>query len=304
MGHTPVLLNEVVEHFPSGLSQSPRMLDATFGRGGHTRALMEKFPLLEVFACDWDEEAEAHAQENFREEMEAGRLHFYRGSFAEMKEAFAQWSLPEGSFDYILADLGVSSPQLDVAERGFSFYQSGPLDMRMDRRKGTSAQHLVNRLRSEELIELFQTYGEVRSPYKVVRALVHDRKQNPFTDTLQLASLIERVEGWRKKGVHPATLYFQALRIAVNSELEDLQEALPLFLAALRPGGRLAVISFHSLEDRLVKQTMKAWEAEWGKRVQRKVIKPSEEELARNPRARSSKLRVFEKKMEESHESE
>jgi 16S rRNA (cytosine1402-N4)-methyltransferase len=295
MEHIPVLLEEVIAHFPEVQDHSPCMLDATFGRGGHSRALMNRHPSLRVYACDWDAAAEQHAQKEFHHELETGRLHFYRCSYAKVEEAFSHWGLSLPAMHYILADLGVSSPQLDEPSRGFSFYESGPLDMRMDRRRKTTAADLVNELTEQELIELFQSYGEVRSPYRVARAIVHDRKENPFTDTVQLASLIERVDGWRKKGVHPATLYFQALRIAVNAELEDLEVALPIFLAALKPGGRLAIISFHSLEDRLIKQTFKSWEERAGKRVQRKVIKPSEEEVKRNPRARSAKLRVFEK---------
>ncbi len=295
MEHIPVLLDEVIASFPEQVPGRPRMLDATFGRGGHTRALLEKIPGLTVYACDWDEDAENSAKVNFQKEIAEGRLHFFRSSYAQIEEAMKAWSLQGECFHFILADLGVSSPQLDRSERGFSFYQSGPLDMRMDQTRSTQAQDLVNGLTSDELIELFKTYGEVRSPYRVVRAIVHDRKATPFTDTVQLASLIERVDGWRKKGAHPATLYFQALRIAVNSELGDLEEALPLFLASLEPVGRIAIISFHSLEDRLVKQTFKAWDGTHGWRVQRKVIKPSDEETARNSRARSAKLRVFEK---------
>jgi 16S rRNA (cytosine1402-N4)-methyltransferase len=200
----------------------------------------------------------------------------------------------------MLLDLGVSSPQLDVAERGFSFYHDGPLDMRMDQRREQSAADVVNNIDEDDLTELFKTLGEIPRPYKVVRAIVHDRKTEPFTTTRQLASMIERVEGWSRKGHHPATRYFMALRLYVNRELELLEQALPDLIAGLNDQGRLAVITFHSLEDRIVKNFFKT-HAELGKPVNKKVIIAKWPERKSNPRARSAKLRVFQREL--SHES-
>jgi 16S rRNA (cytosine1402-N4)-methyltransferase len=201
---------------------------------------------------------------------------------------------PSGGFDVILADLGVSSPQLDQAARGFSFYQEGPLDMRMDQSQGATAADIVNSWPEVELLDLFTRYGEVRSPRRVVRALVNDRKQTPFTTTSQLSGLIERVEGWRKKGQHPATRYFLALRMAVNNELSGLETSVPDLMRALSEKGRLIVITFHSLEDRIIKYAFREAPA-LGFPLFKKVVVPSEEEILQNPRARSAKLRVFQR---------
>lgn len=193
----------------------------------------------------------------------------------------------------MLLDLGVSSPQLDQADRGFSFYQDGPLDMRMNQTQTVTAELIVNTATEADLIRIFKDYGEIQNPMRVVRAILKDREVKAFQSTLQLAGMIERVDGWRKKGHHPATLYFQGLRLAVNHELDVLKEALPRFMQALKPGGRLAVISFHSLEDRVVKWLFK--ESSFGFSVHNKVIEASETETKSNPRARSAKLRIFQK---------
>lgn len=190
-------------------------------------------------------------------------------------------------------DLGVSSPQLDDPERGFSFYHDGPLDMRMDPTQGTSAQEIVNTWTEVGLQRVFMELGEIPRPHRVVKAILQDRREKPFTTTSQLSQLIERVEGWRKKGRHPATQYFLALRLLVNEELDGLKESLPLLMEkALRPGGRLLVITFHSLEDRIVKNIFKD-RKDLGVPVNKKVIVPSREEILENPRSRSAKLRVF-----------
>ncbi len=193
----------------------------------------------------------------------------------------------------ILLDLGVSSPQLDQGARGFSFNKDGPLDMRMNQKATQSAANLINELEFDELMQLFKTYGEIENPFHVVKAIVADRVETPFATTLQLASLIERVDGWTKKGFHPATQYFMALRLVVNQELQILQEAIPLLIRQLHDGGLFSIITFHSLEDRIVKNLFK--DDENGFLVNKKVIVPSEEECKLNVRARSAKLRIFQK---------
>ncbi len=161
------------------------------------------------------------------------------------------------TFDVILLDLGVSSPQLDEAERGFSFYHDGPLDMRMNQQLPHTAADIVNTWPEVELIELFTELGEIRRPQRVVRAIVNDRKEKPFSTTRDLSGLIERVEGWQRKGHHPATRYFLGLRMAVNNELSGLESCLPELMRSLTPNGRLIIITFHSLEDRIVKYAFK-----------------------------------------------
>lgn len=270
--------------------KSPRfILDATFGRGGHTRGLLELPSRPHVTALDQDADAITYGVKHFSDEIHQGRLILVHGSFHEVVPRIPK--PPEG-YDMILADLGVSSPQLDEGERGFSFYHEGPLDMRMNRSREFSAADIVNGWAEVELIRIFKEYGEVRRPERVTRAIVQDRKTKPFTTTRQLAGLIERVEGWRKKGHHPATTYFLALRMAVNNELAGLQNAIPDLMRALAPGGRLFVITFHSLEDRIIKYAFKE-SPQLGFPLFKKVIVPSREECRENPRARSAKLRVF-----------
>lgn len=287
--HKPVLLSEVVQ-FISEIHPA-WILDGTFGRGGHVRGLMESCPLARFVALDRDADAIEFAEREFSLEISEGRLSVRQMSFHE----FARGTQGPGEgFDAILLDLGVSSPQLDSPERGFSFYHDGPLDMRMDRNGGITAADIVNLWSEVELADLFIRYGEIRRPHRVVRALVHDRTDQPFTTTRQLAGLIERVEGWRRKGHHPATAYFLALRMAVNSELTGLESCLPDLMNALSPKGRLLVITFHSLEDRIVKYAFKK-AVETGYPLFKKVITPTRTEIASNPRARSAKLRVFQR---------
>lgn len=266
-----------------------RLLDGTFGRGGHCTALLKKYPELQATGVDRDETAHAYAESHYGDFLSTGRLSLWKGSYSKYIQEH-----PQEKFDLILLDLGVSSPQLDSAERGFSFYGDGPLDMRMGRHQITTAAEVINEWPEEQLIEIFKEYGEIHSPFRVVRALVHDRKTTPFTTTAQLAGLIERVEKWKKKGWHPATQYFLALRLLVNQELEDLKSALPLLIQALNPGGVIAVITFHSLEDRIAKVIFKDHE-NVGAKINKKVIVPSEEEEKSNPRSRSAKLRGFQK---------
>lgn len=289
MEHIPVLLEPVLEIFSQTLTEPQKLLDGTFGRGGHTRALLKKFPQLKVLGLDRDPMAIAFGQKHFTEEIQSGRLDLLQSSFLQYAE-----TAPLNTFDFILLDLGVSSPQLDQAERGFSFYHDGPLDMRMDLSQQTTAADVINTWNEEDLIELFQKYGEVRRPHRVVRAIVNDRKIKPFTTTRQLAGLMERVDGWRQKGKNPATQYFMGLRLYINQELEQVQNALPYLIQSLVPGGILIVITFHSLEDRIVKNLLKE-RKDQGQLINKKVIVANREEELSNPRARSAKLRAFRK---------
>jgi 16S rRNA (cytosine1402-N4)-methyltransferase len=224
----------------------------------------------------------------------------------------AEW-IPEASCDGVILDLGVSSPQLDLAKRGFSFQNDGPLDMRMDDRQKLAAADLVNDLGAEELAKIFWEFGGERESRRFARAIVHDRAQKKFQTTRQLAELIERISPRAGKKAHPATKIFQALRIAVNDEIGSLKRGLEAAVKILKPGGRLAVITFHSLEDRVVKEfgrertrdytfsgevdvpelrRPRAPEMKW---VSRKAISPGEKELEENPRSRSAQLRILEK---------
>ncbi|XGC80275.1 16S rRNA (cytosine(1402)-N(4))-methyltransferase RsmH [Bdellovibrio bacteriovorus] len=291
--HYPVLLQEVLAAFyPFRDKAEPKYFDGTFGRGGHYSAMKFVIPQMKATVMDQDLVAVNFAKERFKTEVEQGQLKVIHGNFSQ----FSDHNL--NNFDMMLLDLGVSSPQLDQAERGFSFYHDGPLDMRMNQQQGLTAEMLVNTASEDELIRIFKEYGEVYRPARVVRAIVHDRKTKAFQSTSQLAGLIERVDGWQVKGHHPATKYFMALRLAVNSELEVVAEALPSMMKALNPGGRLAVISFHSLEDRIVKNIFRAAE-DFGRSVYKKVIVPTQEECDRNSRSRSAKLRVFERSVQD-----
>ena len=285
--HIPVMQEEVRKSF-EGMSVTHKLhFDGTFGRGGHARMMLEQYPDLRVIACDQDADAVEFARSSFAEFIESGRLQIHRGKFSDLEK------YTDKNFETMLLDLGVSSPQLDQADRGFSFMHEGPLDMRMDQRLEVTAADIVNGWSEKELIELFQEYGEVRSPYRVVKAIIHDRKTEPFTQTRQLAGMIERVAGWHRKGFNPATQYFMALRLQVNQELEELKEGLNTLVQRLTPGGRLTVITFHSLEDRIVKQFFK--NNELGGSLHKKVIQPTDEEIKINFRSRSAKLRIFER---------
>lgn len=302
MEHIPVLLDEVLAMAEGTPIEVRTILDGTFGRGGHSLALLQKFENAQLLAVDRDTDAIEYGQENLA--AFGKRIRFVHSSFRHqeiIKEALRR-EFDLEKFDLILLDLGVSSPQLDRAERGFSFYQSGPLDMRMDVTRGVSAAEIVNESDEDELIQIFQELGEVQRPQRVVRAIVEDRKTQPFQTTRELSSLIERVEGWRRKGHHPATKYFLALRLKVNEELDEVKEALPWMMQALNPGGRLMVITFHSLEDRIVKNEFKS-HPELGTPVNKKVIKASWHDAKKNPRARSAQLRGFQRGAENESET-
>jgi 16S rRNA (cytosine1402-N4)-methyltransferase len=227
-------------------------------------------------------------------------VHVMHGNFADMRKIAIAAGI--AAVDGILLDLGVSSPQLDEPARGFSFRTDGPLDMRMDQQNGSSAADLVNGLPEEELARIFYEFGEERASRRVARAIVARRKTGRIEGTLEFAGLVERALGGRHGKIHPATRVFQALRIAVNGELDCLARGLESGLAMLKPGGRMAVISFHSLEDRIVKRgflshvpaTNKEALIPHVRKLTKKPVTPSDEECAQNPRARSAKLRVVE----------
>jgi 16S rRNA (cytosine1402-N4)-methyltransferase len=298
--HVPVFLNEVLTVFTEADGPVVAVFDGTFGRGGHARAVMQAYPDALMLAFDWDEEAIRFGEANFASEIDSDRLRLLRVSYLDFakeqrrlsQEGARRWP---NQYNLMLLDLGVSSPQLDRAERGFSFYHDGPLDMRMDQRGEVTAADIINTWNEQDLAKLFIEYGEVQRPFRVVRAIVHDRRERkPFATTRELASMIERVDGWQKKGSHPATRYFLALRMKVNEELVSIERVISDLIAGLADGGVLAIVTFHSLEDRVVKNVFKE-QLPLGRLVNKKVIKPSDEEVARNPRARSAKLRAFKK---------
>jgi 16S rRNA (cytosine1402-N4)-methyltransferase len=303
--HTPVLLSQVLAAL--NIRGSGVYLDATFGRGGHAGAILQNLIANGRLLClDRDSAAIADARSRFAGDP---RVTIFLAPFSSLAQCADQ--VEAGlEFDGILFDLGVSSPQLDDAARGFSFMQDGPLDMRMTAGSGASAADVVNGASLNELIRIFRDYGEERLAPRIARAIVKDRESRPFETTLQLAEMIGRVAHSRERHKHPATRVFQALRIHVNRELEELETALDAALARLAPGGRLAVISFHSLEDRMVKQFMRRHSladpmyaglpdmpahARPKLRLVGKAIQADENEISANPRARSARLRVAER---------
>jgi 16S rRNA (cytosine1402-N4)-methyltransferase len=303
--HTPVLLSQVLAAL--NIRGSGVYLDATFGRGGHAGAILQNLIANGRLLClDRDSAAIADARSRFAGDP---RVTIVLAPFSSLAQCADQ--VEAGlEFDGILFDLGVSSPQLDDAARGFSFMQDGPLDMRMTAGSGASAADVVNGASLNELIRIFRDYGEERLAPRIARAIVKDRESRPFETTLQLAEMIGRVAHSRERHKHPATRVFQALRIYVNRELEELETALDAALTRLAPGGRLAVISFHSLEDRMVKQFMRRHSladpmyaglpdmpahARPKLRLVGKAVQADENEISANPRARSARLRVAER---------
>jgi 16S rRNA (cytosine1402-N4)-methyltransferase len=282
--------------------------DGTLGGAGHAAAILDaSHPTGWLYGCDRDGVAVEVATERLKARF-AGRFELRRGRFSEL----AEW-IPAASCDGVLLDLGVSSPQLDQAERGFSFQADGPLDMRMDDRDAMTAADLVNGAPVEELARIFWQYGDERDSRRFARAIGRDRQVKKFRTTRDLAGLIERISPRAGRKAHPATKIFQALRIAVNDELGEVNRGLEGAMTILKPGGRLAVITFHSLEDRLVKQfgqrlardyeapgevdvpELRVPRTPQARLVTRKPICPGEAEETENPRARSAQLRVIEK---------
>lgn len=294
--HTPVLHRQVVELLEP--HRRGAIVDCTVGLGGHAEALLERAEAsCRLVAIDRDEENLRRAKERLSrfQNRSGDRLRFFHADFADLGEVLRQAELEHP--DAVLADLGVSSTQLDDPARGFSFMVDGPLDMRMDPSGGgKTAADLVNKLSEQELADLLFENADERRSRQIARAIVRVRQQQPITRTLQLAQVIRDANRRHTSGrIHPATRTFQALRIAVNRErqaVSALLEALPAVLAA---GARVAVISFHSLEDRPVKSAFSSWKsAGFGRIITPKPVVPDDEELQVNPRSRSAKLRCFE----------
>ena len=300
--HVPVLLEESVAALR--IRQDGIYVDGTFGRGGHSAAILAKLGVRgRLLALDQDPEAVAHRA------LEDPRLELIHGRFSTMQRALSGRGIDHVAG--VLLDLGVSSPQLDDQQRGFSFARDGPLDMRMDPSRGESAAGWLQRAQENEIREVVHAYGEERFAKGIARAIVAARESEPIRTTKQLAEIVGRAVRTREPGQHPATRTFQALRIHVNQELEELAVTLPQAADLLEPGGRLAVISFHSLEDRIVKRFMRERSTADSLpkgvpvrakdlpppqlRVEGKPVRPSEAETRRNPRARSATLRVAEK---------
>jgi len=290
--HKPVLLKEAIEFL--NVRAGEKYIDATVGGGGHSAAILKAQG--EVLGIDCDPEAIKSAREYLSSACPNTSWQLARGNFKDLKDiAIAYGFTPVAG---ILFDLGVSSYQLETAERGFSFNLEGPLDMRMDPALKVTAADLVNGLTQTELGELFFKFGEERYARRIARAICRERQLKPITTCDELARIILRV---RRRGrfdrTHPATRCFQALRIAVNDELNNLKAALPQALKMLKPAGRLVVISFHSLEDRIVKNFLKLAAGEGKLEIlTKKPIRPTAEEIKTNPRSRSAKLRAGEKK--------
>ncbi len=302
--HIPVLLDEVIALLVLDGNAPARVVDGTLGAGGHSSALLAAGAGA-VLGLDQDETALALARETLADYGE--RLHTAHTNYEHMAGAAAElgWDV----VDAILLDVGVSSMQLDQAERGFSFAQEGPLDMRMDQGVGQTAADLVNAWDTDALADVFYKYGEERHGRRLARAIVENR---PYTTTGDLVKVIDAAKPakWKEK-IHPATRVFQALRIAVNDELGVLERAVPRAVDLLRPGGRLAVVSFHSLEDRIVKHAFRDAASDCVcppaqpictcdkeptvKIITRRPIMATDDEIARNPRSRSAKLRVVER---------
>ena len=309
--HSTVLLHETVEGL--ALKENGIYIDGTFGRGGHSRLILSKLADNgKLIAIDRDPKAVAEAKK-----IQDSRFHIEHNTFSEILPIWEKLGLV-GKIDGILLDLGVSSPQLDDAARGFSFMKDGPLDMRMDNSQGLSAAEWLQQVSEQDLAWVLKTFGEERFAKKIAKAIVDYNKsavQNGgecLTRTLQLAELIAQTVPFKDKHKHPATRSFQAIRIFINAELDELEKVLASALAVLAPGGRLSIISFHSLEDRMVKHFMRKQSQgeaipkglplreDQIQRNQRlkvigKAIMPSEDEIAQNPRARSAVLRIAER---------
>ena len=304
-GHISVLHSEAVSAL--AVREGGFYVDGTFGRGGHSRAILDLIGSDEhLLALDCDEEAIAHAKQIFADENRFSILH---SNYREIKNAADQVQ-SDRSVDGVLLDLGVSSPQLDQAQRGFSFDRDGPLDMRMDQSSGQPVSQWLATVTAEDLAAVFREYGEERYARRIASRVIEVLEQRPITTTKDLAEIIKVAHPRWEKHKHPATRCFQALRIFINRELDNLKLALEGCADILRPGGRLVVISFHSLEDRIVKHFIRGFgRVEFQPRglpVQNealasplkkigRAVRPSVEEIDRNPRSRSSIMRVAEK---------
>ncbi|GIU51767.1 MULTISPECIES: 16S rRNA (cytosine(1402)-N(4))-methyltransferase RsmH [Shewanella] len=301
--HLSVLLKETVDGL--NIHEDGIYIDGTFGRGGHSRHVLSQLGENgRLIAIDRDPQA-IEAAKQFADDP---RFQIVHGGFGQIEQYVTELGL-KGKIDGVLLDLGVSSPQLDDAERGFSFLRDGPLDMRMDNSQGQTAAQWIAKAEIEDMAWVFKTYGEEKNSRHIARCIAADRDEKPFLRTKDLAELIARITKNKERNKHPATRVFQAIRIYINSELEQIEQALEGAVAVLAPEGRLSVISFHSLEDRMVKRFIRKYsqgasvphglpitEAEINKskklKAMGKAMKPSDIEIEQNPRARSSVLRV------------
>jgi 16S rRNA (cytosine1402-N4)-methyltransferase len=304
-GHVPVMLAEVLATLAP--KDGATYLDATFGGGGYARAILEAAPGCTVFAIDRDPDAIARGAR--LAQAFAGRLHLIEGRFGDMLSLLRDRGI--ASLDGVVMDLGVSSFQLDQAERGFSFRADGPLDMRMEK-SGPSAAELVNSLPERDLADIIFRFGEERFARRIARAIVARRTEAPFTTTADLAALVRRAVPRDPSGIDGATRSFQALRIAVNDELGEVERGIAAAMELLAPGGRLVVVAFHSLEDRIAKQAMAAASGRGGASrhdpaalfgrakpgfhlLTPRALRPQDAECSANPRARSARLRGIER---------
>jgi len=298
--HISVLAKELLEAFAT--CHLTYFLDGTVGAGGHSRMLLEAHPeMKKLIAVDQDENALKEARNNLK--SWGNKIEFLHSNFASIP--FSE------QFSGILVDLGVSSMQLDQGERGFSFMREGPLDMRMDRTQSLTAEEIVNTWSEEDLGQIFREFGEEPRWRVAARSVVAKRKEKRIESTMELVETLRPYFAWKKKGINPLTLIFQALRIAVNDELAVIASFIPKAIEHLAPGGRLAVITFHSLEDRIVKNLFRDAASDKQntiglqgiflpktptvKLITKRAVQPSEEEKINNPRSRSAKLRVVER---------
>ena len=311
--HISVLLREACdallpERNSSAVREGQVFVDGTFGRGGHSRELLRLMPAdARLIAIDRDAAAAASARE-----IHDPRFTFVTAHFGDITQALASVDVGEGQVNGLLLDIGVSSPQLDDASRGFSFMRDGPLDMRMDQSRGKSAAEWIATAQINDIAEVIRDYGEERFAQRIATAIVEARERQPLERTVQLAQIVEKAVSARWTGQHPATKTFQAIRIHINQELQELRLALSAALPLLAPDGRLAVISFHSLEDRMVKLWMREQAGRTPEdprlrhlpqvttrtaliKVVDRNIAPSEAEVRANPRSRSARLRVAKK---------
>jgi len=304
-GHTPVLLKEVLDGL--SLHTGGFYVDCTFGRGGHSAAILSRLDQTgQLLALDKDQVAIDYSKQKFSKDS---RFHCRHGSYTCLSRVIDEYS-KMGEVDGVLFDLGVSSPQLDDSERGFSFMNDGPLDMRMDTTTGFSAADWIEHVKKDELARVLFSYGEERFSRRIAAAIVNARENEKITTTLQLANIIKESAPYKQKDKHPATRSFQAIRIFINNEIEELKEGLQQAFSVLRTGGRLVVISFHSLEDRIVKRFMrehakadpypknlpiKADSIHSRMKIISKPVKASEKEIQLNVRSRSAVLRIGEK---------
>lgn len=287
--HQPVMVEEVIEHLQ--IKKNHWYIDATFGRGGHTSKILERGGC--VIAFDHDLESTEFAQTQFQESIDQEKLIIVNENFNKLTSSIRERKLTH-PISAILFDFGTSVDQLKDINRGFSFEHEASLDMRMDKRLGIQAKDLLAILSEKQLEDLFRNDGGEEEARAIAKAITRQREHTPIETTLQLRELIARTKHQKRTHLNPATKVFQALRIAVNSEMENIAEVLPQAFEILGPNGRIISISFHEGEDRIVKNQFKEWEHHnKGQQLTKKPLQPTEEEIHKNPRSRSAKLRVF-----------